>query len=295
MRCHHLRAALAVGFVIAFLSPAAAANAPEQIFVQVSPSVVVVDIFDAEGSSIGLGSGTVIGADQVITNCHVAQKGKSLKVRQSGKTFDATLQYADRDLCQLTVPELQAPPDLLGMAAKLKVGQRVYAVGAPKGLELTMSEGLIFSLRAFEGSQYIQTSAAISPGSSGGGLFDDQGRLVGITTFYVAEGQNLNFALPVDWIGELPKRAQATQPLARKGQLDWLNRAEALEKKQDWHGLLKHAQEWVKSVPGSGIAWYSMGIAYDKLKQFNEVIKALREAVRIQPAFAMAWYNLGNS
>ena len=137
---------MAAGFVFALFSPLAAANTPEQIFAQVSPSMVV-DIVDATGKSIGLGSGVVTGAGQVITNCHVAQKGKTLKVRQSGKTFKATLQFADpdRDLCQLSVLDLQIPPIVLGTAKKLKVGQRVYAVGAPQGLELSLSEGLVSS------------------------------------------------------------------------------------------------------------------------------------------------------
>ncbi len=209
-----MRLRFASGFLtglLLFTLTASAASTPEQIFVQASPSVVVIDIFDAQGKSIGQGSGVVIDTGQVITNCHVAQKGKSLQVRQSGKTFKATLQFADpdRDLCQLSVPNLQATPITLGTAKKLTVGQRVYAIGAPKGLGLTLSEGLVSSLRPYEGSQYIQTSAAISPGSSGGGLFDNQGRLIGITTFYLEEGQNLNFALPVDWISELPQRAQA--------------------------------------------------------------------------------------
>ncbi len=71
--------------LLIFTLTASAASTPEQIFVQASPSVVVVDIFNAKGEAIGQGSGVVIGAGQVITNCHVAQKGKSLQVRQSGK------------------------------------------------------------------------------------------------------------------------------------------------------------------------------------------------------------------
>ncbi len=297
MTFQYVRAAIATGFVLALLAPLAVANTPEQIFVQVSPSVVVVDIFDAKGKSIGQGSGAVIGAGQVITNCHVAQKGKSLQVRQSDKTFKATLQYADpdRDLCQLSVPDLKAPPVALGTAKKLRVGQRVYAIGAPQGLELTLSEGLISSLRPYEGSQYIQTSAAISPGSSGGGLFDDQGRLIGITTFQFVEGQNLNFALPVDWIGELPKRAQATTVVAKKGGLDWFNRSVALEQKKDWQGLLKLSQQWVKSEPESAIARLVLGNAYADLKQYHQAIQAYREALRIQPEHANVWYNLGSA
>jgi tetratricopeptide (TPR) repeat protein len=295
MTFKYFRPVNAAGFALVLLSPLAAANTPEQIFVQVSPSVVVVDIFDTKGKSIGLGSGAVIGAGQVITNCHVAQKGKSLQVRQSGKTFKATLQYADpdRDLCQLSVPDLQAPPVTLGTAKKLRVGQRVYAIGAPQGLELTLSEGLISSLRPYEGSQYIQTSAAISPGSSGGGLFDDQGRLVGITTFYLAEGQSLNFALPVDWINELPKRAQAAPVVAKKGGLDWLNRIVALEEKKDWQGMLKLSQQWAKSEPENAVAWFILGVAYSHLKQYDQAIQAYREALRIQPEYADAWNNLG--
>ncbi len=295
MSFQYVRAAIATGFVLALLAPPAVANTPEQIFVQVSPSVVVVDIFDAKGKSIGQGSGAVIGAGQVITNCHVVQWGKSLQVRQLGKTFKATLQYADpdRDLCQLSVPDLQAPSVALGTAKKLRVGQRVYAIGAPQGRELTLSEGLISNLRPYEGSQYIQTSAAISPGSSGGGLFDDQGRLIGITSFQFIEGQNLNFALPVDWIGELPKRAQAASVVAKKSGLDWLNRAVALKQKKDWQGLLKLSLQWVKIQPGSAIAWSVLGVAYRDLEQYDQAIPAFREALRIDPEFAEAWSILG--
>jgi tetratricopeptide (TPR) repeat protein len=293
MEFRKLPLGLAAGFALIVASPIAAANTPEQIFAQVSPSVVVVDIVDATGKSIGLGSGIVIGAGQVITNCHVAQKGNSLQVRQASKIFKATLQFADpdRDLCQLSAPDLQVPPIALGTAKKLRVGQRVYAIGAPQGLELTLSEGLVSSLRPYEGSQYIQTSAAISPGSSGGGLFDDQGRLIGITTFYLAEGQNLNFALPVDWIGELPKRTQV-KPVAKNG-LDWLNQTTALEQKKDWRGMLKLSQQWVKSEPENVVALITMGVAYGRIKQYDQEIYAYWEALRIQPEIALAWHNLG--
>lgn len=276
------------------------ANSPEQIFVQVSPSVVVIDILDGKGQSIGLGSGAVIGAKQVITNCHVAEKGKSLQVRQSDKTFRATLLYADseRDLCQLNVPNLKAPPIVLGTARKLKVGQRVYAIGAPKGLELTMSEGIISSLRLYEGSQFIQTSAAISPGSSGGGLFDEQGRLVGITTFQVIEGQSLNFALPVDWIKELPKRSRkttSTSALKKQTGLNFIVHAAALEANDDWLGLLELSSKQLKENPDNVNAWIMLGNAYYALEQYARAISAYREAVSIEPKNYYAWMYLGLS
>ena len=278
----------------------ACANTPEQIFVQVSPSVVVIDVLNGKGQPIGLGSGAVIGVKQVITNCHVVQKGKSLQVRQFEKTFKATLVYADpeRDLCQLNVPNLKAPPITIGTAKKLRVGQRVYAIGAPKGLELTLSEGLISSLRLYEGSQFIQTTAAISPGSSGGGLFDDQGRLVGITTFQMIEGQNLNFALPVDWIKELPKRSRkitSSSALNKESGLNFIVQAAALDANEDFLGLLEFSRKEVKQHPNNVNAWIMLGNAYYALEQYARSTSAYREAVNIEPENYYAWMYLGLS
>lgn len=281
--------------VLALLAPLAAANAPEQVFMHVAPAVVVLDIANADGTAIEQSSGVVTGAGQVLTSCQVVRKDKNLQVRHSGNTFKATLQHTDleRDLCQLRVPRLQSQSATLGTTQRLRVGQRVYAVGAPTGQELVLSEGLITSLRPHEGAQYIHTSAAISLSSRGGGLFDDQGRLLGITTSQVIEGRNFNFALPVEWIGELPQRAKAAPGAAKKGGLDRLNRSIALEKRGSWQGLLKLSQQWVKSEPRSTVAWFSLGAAHAGLKQYDQAIRAYRESLRIQPEYADAWYNLG--
>ena len=75
-------------------------------------------------------------------------------------------------------------------------------MGAPKGLELSLSDGLVAQLRGGP-PPFIRTTAAISPGSSGGGLFDREGQLVGLTTLYIEGEQSLNFAMPVEWIGEI--------------------------------------------------------------------------------------------
>jgi Trypsin-like peptidase domain len=88
----------------------------------------------------------------------------------------------------------------------IRVGQRVYAIGAPRGLELSISDGLVSSIRPYGAFPLIQTNAPISKGSSGGGLFDTDGRLVGITTSSAIDGQNINFALAADLISQLPAR-----------------------------------------------------------------------------------------
>lgn len=294
MRFRPWQCAVAAGLAAALLSASAIAATPQETLGRLSPALVVVRVFDRDGTPIGQGSGVAIADEQVITNCHVAVHGASLEVRQTYKTYSAMLQYSDtaRDLCQLGVPGLEAPRAVLGTSSELAVGQRVYALGAPQGREFTLSEGIISSLRQHEGSHYIQTSAAIFPGSSGGGLFDESGRLIGITTFYLVEGSKLNFALPADWIAELPQRTQSALKPGENA-LAWLNRALALEEKKDWAALLAHAQQWIKSAPQD--AGFFLGEAYGGLKQYDQAIAAYRDAVRLRPDDADAWFNLGVS
>ena len=189
----------------------AAATGPrsaEDIFNQVSQSVVRINVANADGTRVATGSGVVIGPGSVITNCHVALRGDSLEVKLGGVGYIATVEVSneDRDLCLLSVSGLTAPAVSLGSVDSVRVGQRVYAVGAPQGLDLTISDGIVSALREAQGSKMIQTSAPVSPGSSGGGLFDTSGRMVGVVTFQTKVGQNLNFAVPADWVGEMRTR-----------------------------------------------------------------------------------------
>jgi serine protease Do len=207
------RAAWAAGAATAALAttPAHALTA-EQVYAKVSPSVWRVMTYDADNLPLGQGSGVVVEAEALVTNCHVLARAKRVAVKREKESFDAKLSLWDvkRDVCQLKVPGLKAPLVAVADSAKVAVGQNVFAIGNPKGLELTMSAGLVSSLRRNEAGQLIliQTSAAISGGSSGGGLFDDQARLVGLTTIgsVTGDAQNLNFAVPSEWVRELPQR-----------------------------------------------------------------------------------------
>jgi S1-C subfamily serine protease len=107
-------------------------------------------------------------------------------VGRGDQLVSATLyaEDADKDICILNAKGLEGKPAQLGKAASLKAGDPVYAVGAPQGLELSLSDGIVAQLRG-EPPPFIQTTAAISPGSSGGGLFDKEGHLVGLTTLYL--------------------------------------------------------------------------------------------------------------
>ena len=279
-------------FFLAILPAQGHTLTPSQVFDKVKDSVVLVKILDPQGEVIGLGSGVLLPSGRVATNCHVVNRGASYQVGQGKQLVSAFLYAEDRkkDICVLAGKRIHGKPAQLGKAADLKVGDTVYAVGAPYGLERSLSAGIVAQLRGGP-PPLIQTTAAISPGSSGGGLFDREGRLVGLTTFNLKGGQSLNFAMPVEWIGEVdPGRKLAAEGY---GQSEWLKRSIALEKRKDWQGLLDWSLKWTKSEPKNVLAWYNLGYAYDELNRYNDAIEALRQAVRIDPEYANAWNNLG--
>lgn len=196
----------------------APARSAENVFAEVSPSVARVNVMDASGRAVVLGSGVVIDKEALITACHVAEAGAKLEVKLGEVVLPANLQLADEalDLCRLNVPGLRAPAVAIGSVTSLHPGQTVYAIGAPAGLELTISQGIVSALRKVDEGTIIQTSTPISPGSSGGGLFDISGHLVGITTFQHRYGQNLNFALPADWVSQMRARKAALNSVAHR-------------------------------------------------------------------------------
>ena len=198
--------------VLAVIPLVASALEPDKLFDKVSPSCWGVMTFDARHKPLFYGSAVVIAPGRLITNCHVLQKEKSIKIMKANVSYEARLEFedAERDLCQIKVDNFTAPPVQIAETTHLRIGQKVYAIGNPEGLELTLSEGLISSLRypAAHGQPLIQTTAPISHGSSGGGLFDSDGHLIGITTFGWKSGQSLNFAHPAGWIYEVEARSR---------------------------------------------------------------------------------------
>ncbi len=275
---------------------AAQGKNPEQIFQEVSRSIVTIQALDRDGNVSNLGSGVVTAAETVITNCHVLEGGVQLAVQSGQTVYTGTLRAADqdRDLCELQVPALRAPRVAL-YTGRLRVGQRVYAVGAPEGLDLTISEGLVSSIRELDESTYIQTSAPISSGSSGGGLFDTEGRLVGLTAFILPEGQNLNFALPASWITELAARSGSKPTLANRDAVSdkWQARSAALRAKKDWVGLLATTQQWVRAVPAAVPAWIALGEAYRLVNRPRRAIVAYNQALKLDGDSYDAWLGAG--
>jgi S1-C subfamily serine protease len=151
--------------------------------------------------NVAQGSAVAVARDTVLTNCHVVRNrpevflvvgGQQKKARVTGARVDA-------DACVLRIEEsILAPVAGVKSASEVRVGEEVLAIGSPSGFTNTLSVGIVSQHRQHGGTSYIQTTAQISPGSSGGGLFDKFGNLIGITTFKVSDAEGLNFAVAVD-------------------------------------------------------------------------------------------------
>jgi len=163
-------------------------------------SVVLLVVTDLNGNDRVIGSGFLVSEDgKVITNYHVIKDaGRAIAKMSNGSYFPVESILAfdkDSDLAVIRLPGRNLSFLKLGDSSKLETGQHVLAIGSPLGLQNTVSEGIISAVRQERaGLTWIQTTAPASPGNSGGPLVDDEGSVVGVITWGVRNGQNLNFA-----------------------------------------------------------------------------------------------------
>ena len=282
----------------------------QEVYELVAPAVFVVEWrinpdHPYHGTrSIARGSGVAVSEDLILTNGHVIREFPGLvRVRQGGKRWRAFVSYLDRknDLCTLVVPTLRAKPVHMSSSTKVKIGERVFAIGAPRGLEMSLSDGLVSGLRAIDTTgrtQVIQTTAPISPGSSGGGLFDSKGRLIGITTAQLEGGQNINFAIPINTISEAISASQTEAHRLLALGIAYMQAGD--EQKAD-----EVLQRVTTLAPGLAEAWYlryyvesliRVGEKASTLEEISPLIEDgkafLLEAVKLKPTFAEAWFFL---
>lgn len=289
----------AVALMTFMATPAWAIDAVDEaqrIFAKVSPSVVTIKTFDAKGSPEGQGSGVVVGPGLVASNCHVVEDAASIRVtaRQGEMSAEWSRKFPGLDLCLLKVEGLQAAPLPLRPSNSLKVGEPAYAVGNPLGFGLAASQGLITSLRQDKPYPLILATAAQSPGSSGGGLFDAEGRLIGITTAVMGSGQNLNLILAADALTALMEKGVPRPPVTPvpAPERRWMDEVKAVGQSGNWLALEKLALEWNQSQPLSAWPLVTMGTAQFQLKRFAEAETSLRKAITLDENNATAWSSL---
>lgn len=172
----------------------------EELFQLASPAVVLIEVFDDEGHKRGLGSGFVVSEDgSVVTNYHVIRGASRATVKfaegASAPIVGVVGYDVERDVAIVKAGLMPSQTLKLGNSDGIHVGQRLVAIGSPLGFQNTVTDGIVSGTR--EG--YIQMSVPISPGSSGGPVLNSKGEVVGVAVASITVGQNLNFAVPINW------------------------------------------------------------------------------------------------
>ena len=181
-----------------------------EIYQKCSPSVFSIQTYDVEGLPYATGSGFFIDSSGLaVTNFHVLENALSATVTLSDGSVHEVLgvagYHSSQDYALLRIEGDSFTPLPIGDSSSLQVGDRIYTIGSPKGMQNTMSDGIISSTCRPEYQNRIQITAPISSGSSGGALLDEYGNVIGITTSTLVDSQNLNFAIPINEVIEAYK------------------------------------------------------------------------------------------
>ncbi len=275
-------------FLFSIIEVAAQSRGPEKIYEKVNDAVVRIYTYHDDNSMHGQGSGVILkDKGWIISNYHLLGDASYIYAEHNGVyiKLDSILATdekkdililklaSDKDSKQFkTIPRLR-----VGNSDNLKVGQRIYAIGSPYGFENTMTEGIISGLRSsFDSSRsFIQISAPISSGSSGGAVLNAKGELIGISTMVIAgeTAQNLNFALPINdviLLSELSIQKSNDPELIsvveyyRKGQNDYMA--------QKYYSALdnfRSALQICNDKEQRGALYYYMGLSYQRLINYD--------------------------
>ncbi|GEM_PF-3958883 len=180
------------------------------------PAVMTIYVYNGQGKTVGQGSGFVISNDGIcVTNFHVLKDAYSADAKLGdGRLFHVLAVHAydaDGDIAVFQLGRKTSRgieiarnlPFLTLSSDGAQVGERIATVSSPEGLSNSVADGLVSAIRENSGRRFLQISAPISPGSSGGPVFNLKGDVVAISTFQLVEGQNLNFAIPVDEVSKM--------------------------------------------------------------------------------------------
>ncbi len=187
-------------------SPAPAVYTPAQIMEEFGKAVVFIVSMDQKEKITYYGTGFLVTSDgRIVTNYHVINKAYPAAVKlASGDIYDdiSVIDYDVRkDLAVIKIKGFGLPTVRFGNSDDAKIGDRLIVIGHPEGLENTISDGLLSGVRPTdEGYRQFQLSAPISHGSSGGPVFTTRGEVIGVVCSMLVEGQNLNFAIPTNYV-----------------------------------------------------------------------------------------------
>lgn len=196
------------------------AQSPQEIAKKAFLSTVLLVMEDANGHPLSLGSGFFVHNGEIASNLHVikdAARGYAKLVGQKTKYDIEGITAIDpkRDLVILKISKTASPTLSLGDSDEVQVGENIYVVGNPQGLEGTFSQGIVSSIREVGADKLLQITAPISPGSSGGPVLNAKGDVIGVSVATFRGGQNLNFAIPSKYLDELLIKTGSVKPLSQ--------------------------------------------------------------------------------
>lgn len=265
-------------------------------------SIVMIRGYNPDGS-LAYGSGVVVEPQKVLTNCHIFRKTKEPWISRGEDSFSITSVQADRyhDLCLITAESLPFPPAQIGSVTNMKKGEEILAMGHSSASPVPItSMGTIKSIYPFDHGNVIRSTARFAMGASGSGLFDSEGRLIGINTFKTPGRNAYFYALPLEWLASVKERP--VEPFPIDGKTFWeeddahkpffMQIAEP-ELQEDWGKLSNVAEAWMKSEPNSSEAWYELGLAQEHLGQKNEAEKSYRHAIMLNEQNIDALFRVG--
>lgn len=217
-----MRLSVTLVLLAALAAPALAQNVA-RLYERAVPSVVFVTSYGTDGP-LATGSGFVVAADGLVaTNFHVIDGATRVQVRfRDGREFDAEGAVAydiDRDYALLKIPARGLPALALRGFDEVEVGERVVAIGNPLGIDFVVSDGIVSQVHDGEGClnqsrepmRCIQVTAPISHGNSGGPVLDESGHVIGLATWGLTDGNELNYAVAADHIAPYARQGQSVR------------------------------------------------------------------------------------
>jgi tetratricopeptide (TPR) repeat protein len=286
-----------------------AANLTELVK-SIQPAVATVVAYDVNNNVANIGTGFFVNKyGHLITNHHVLIGKFGAEIRTAdGSTYRIRTIVAENQETDLIKVSVDIPSEKIRWLTVSDevppVAEQVVVVGSPMGLEQSVSDGIVSSVREIPGlGIFFQMSAPISPGSSGSPVVNMKGKVVGVASFQFLQGQNLNFAVSSKSIRNLKVKATAQSlsewtfsssdqkprlaaELCRKGYSLSING-------QDQKAL-QYFKLATENDPGSTTAWYGLGYCYAGKNSHNEAIAAYKQAIKTNPANEMSHYHLGN-
>ena len=289
-----------------FFTQSAWAEPNPELAYRLKASVAKVHVITKSGGH-GVGTGVVVGKDLVATNCHVLANASGVKITKFGDSFAPVAIKADwkHDLCIMRFQFLELAPVELGDSESLKYEQAIFSIGFPGGPPKPQTTiGKIKALYPLDDSQVVRTDASFVMGASGSPVFDNQGKLVAISTFKSPGRGAYFYNVPVKWVKALIAAPESTETTSMQS-LDspfW----DALEENrpyfmrvvlpyqnEKWDEVNAVAQAWVKAEPKSAEAQYYYGVAQDKLGQYKVAKQAFAQALALHPQHPATLFALG--